>query len=78
MGSPKDTLVKNWLIKSKHDLESSRKLAKGNDPYLDTAIYHCQQAVEKSLKAVLVFHDKRFEKTHGLAVLRFLYFNCTT
>ncbi len=69
MGDQKNILVKNWLIKSNHDLESSRKLASGSDPYLDTAIYHCQQAVEKSLKAVLVFHDKRFEKTHDLTVL---------
>jgi HEPN domain-containing protein len=69
MDNPKNVLVKNWLIKSKHDLESARKLAGGHDPYLDTAIYHCLQAVEKSLKAVLVFHDKRIDKTHDLTVL---------
>ena len=36
---------------------------------LDTAIYHCQQAAEKSLKGWLTFHDLRFEKTHDLRML---------
>ncbi len=69
MAEQKNILVNNWLIKAKHDLESAYKLASGDDLYLDTAIYHCQQAVEKSLKAILVFHDQRFEKTHDLTVL---------
>ncbi|MGH8604009.1 MAG: HEPN domain-containing protein [Gammaproteobacteria bacterium] len=41
----------------------------GPDVYLDVAIYHCQQAAEKALKALLVFHDQRFQKTHDLRVL---------
>ncbi len=69
MDDPKNTLVKNWLIKAKHDLESAYKLASGDDPYLDTAIYHCQQAVEKAIKAILVYNDQRFEKTHDLTIL---------
>src|SRR2546422_5099905 len=39
------------------------------DPYLDTAIYHCQQAAEKAVKGCLVFHDQRFEKTHDIEAL---------
>jgi len=37
----------------------------------DLAAFHCQQAVEKSLKAVLVFYDispKRF-RTHNIGEL---------
>ena len=41
----------------------------GDDPYLDTAVYHCQQAVEKALKAFLTYHDTEFEKTHDLTEL---------
>jgi len=37
--------------------------------YLDTAIYHCQQAAGKSLKAYLVYRDIPFEKVHNLTVL---------
>ena len=69
MDDPKLRLVRNWLTKADHDLGSARKLASGDDPYLDTAIYHCQQAAEKALKAFLVFVDRPFEKTHSLTVL---------
>ena len=41
----------------------------GPEPYLDTAVYHCQQAVEKALKACLSYHDTVFEKTHDLTEL---------
>jgi HEPN domain-containing protein len=32
-------------------------------------LFHCQQAVEKSLKAFLAWHDKPFRKTHSLEEL---------
>lgn len=62
-------LVRAWLIKSQHDLGSAQKLSTGPDPYLDVAIYHCQQAAEKAVKGLLVFHDRPFEKTHDIEVL---------
>jgi HEPN domain-containing protein len=69
MDDAKRDLVKAWLITAKHDLAAARKLSEESDPYLDTAIYHCQQAAEKAIKAFLVFHDQRFEKTHDLRPL---------
>lgn len=30
------------------------------------ALYHCQQAVEKALKAFLVWHQQPFRRTHDL------------
>ena len=62
-------LVRNWLIRAQHDLAAARKLATGPDPYLDVAVYHCQQAAEKAVKGFLVFHDQPFEKTHDVEVL---------
>jgi HEPN domain-containing protein len=62
-------LVRAWLAKAQSDLGTARKLANGPDTYLDTAIYHCQQAAEKAIKALLVQNDLRFEKTHDLEVL---------
>jgi HEPN domain-containing protein len=62
----KRALVRNWLKKARRDLLSAKRLARGNDPYLDTAIYHCQQSIEKSVKGWLVYHDQSFEKTHDL------------
>jgi HEPN domain-containing protein len=69
MDDDKRVLVQSWLLKAQHDLTSSERLAAGEDPLLDTAVYHCQQAAEKALKGFLVYHDCRFQKTHDLAVL---------
>jgi HEPN domain-containing protein len=62
-------LVRSWLTKAQHDLGTARKLAADPDPYLDTAIYHCQQSAEKAVKGFLVFHSVRFSKTHDIEVL---------
>lgn len=69
MDDAKREFVQGWLIKSQHDLATARKLSSDPDPYLDTAIYHCQQTAEKAIKAFLVCHDQRFERTHDLRLL---------
>jgi HEPN domain-containing protein len=63
--------IQLWLIKSQHDLGSAERLMEGDEPYLDTAVYHCQQAAEKAIKAYLIYRDVVFEKTHNLVVLLF-------
>jgi HEPN domain-containing protein len=62
-------LVRSWARKSRHDLTAARKLAAGDDPCLDVAIYHCQQAAEKALKGLLALHGARIDKTHDLSAL---------
>jgi len=69
MDEAKRNLVKAWLIKAQHDLAVARKLSVEPESYLDSAIYHCQQTAEKAIKAFLVFHDLRFDKTHDLRPL---------
>ena len=61
--------IRQWLIKSQRDLGSARRLMEGEEPYLDTAVYHCQQAAEKAIKAYLTYRDLAFEKTHNLVAL---------
>ena len=58
-----------WLIKAEHDLASARRLGSGDDPILDTAVFHCQQAGEKALKALLVWHEAKLRRTHDLRLL---------
>lgn len=65
----KHSLVRKWLTKARRDLLSARRLARGSEPYLDTAIYHCQQCAEKAIKGWLVYNDQSFEKTHDLRLL---------
>ena len=69
MTNEKLNAVRLWLKKAAHDLASAKALAAASEYLLDTAIYHCQQAAEKAVKAFLVFHDVRFEKTHNIALL---------
>jgi HEPN domain-containing protein len=38
-------------------------------PLTDDSVFHCQQAVEKLLKAFLTWHDRPFRKTHDLGAL---------
>ena len=69
MNEAKRQWVQSWLIKAKHDLAAADKLVADSDPLLDTAIYHCQQAAEKSIKGFLAFHDQPLEKTHNIETL---------
>ncbi|MGB9902918.1 HEPN domain-containing protein [Methanothrix sp.] len=61
--------VRQWLIKSQRDLGSARRLMEGDETYLDVAVYHCQQAAEKAIKAYLAYRNTTFEKTHNLVAL---------
>jgi HEPN domain-containing protein len=58
-------LVRAWLQKAANDLVSAKKLSGADDP-LDTAIYHCQQASEKAVKAYLCYAGAQIEKTHDV------------
>ena len=49
--------------------KSARRSATGEPPFYDIAVYHCQQAAEKAVKAFLVHHNKPFERTHDIEVL---------
>ncbi|MBN1604437.1 MAG: HEPN domain-containing protein [Chitinispirillaceae bacterium] len=58
-----------WLRKANRDLLSARILLFNETPVADTACFHCQQAVEKTLKAFLIFHSIRFDRVHNLSYL---------
>jgi HEPN domain-containing protein len=47
----------SWLDIAEDDLASAQKLAAPPSPHWKTAVYHCQQAAEKAIKALLVQHD---------------------
>ena len=58
-----------WLHKANNDLKSSLKLLEGDDPIMDTAIYHTQQCAEKALKGYLAFKREPLKKTHDIELL---------
>lgn len=55
-----------WLKKAKDDLRGAEIDLSAVPPLLGDAMFHCQQAVEKALKAFLTWHDHSFRKTHDL------------
>jgi HEPN domain-containing protein len=58
-----------WLRKAEQDLERVERCLAHEPPDVEDALFHCQQAAEKALKAFLTFHDQPFRKTHDLASL---------
>ena len=59
-------LASGWLGKARVDLlVCDSLLAQGAD-LLEAVAFHCQQAAEKALKALLVWHQVEFPKTHDI------------
>ncbi len=62
--------VKNWLQKAENDFQGAFDLSRRRKhPLPDLVCFHCQQAAEKYLKALLVFYETSFPKTHDLLML---------
>jgi HEPN domain-containing protein len=59
-------LASAWLTKAKLDLAVCDKLAEQDADLWEAVAFHCQQAAEKSLKAVFVWHQVEFPKTHDM------------
>lgn len=65
-------LVENtaaWLRKAWQDLRRVERCLAEEPPDVEDALFHCQQAAEKALKAFLTWHDQPFRRTHDLAAL---------
>ena len=61
--------IKKWIIKGDHDLGTAKITYLHIPEYLDTVTFHCQQAVEKYLKAYLIFLSTTFKFSHDLVYL---------
>lgn len=57
--------IKEWLVMSSHDTDTAQLLIKEKG-HADVIIYHVHQAIEKSLKALMIKSNKPLEKTHFL------------
>lgn len=66
-----DEYLMQWVPKADNDLKvAEHEMAICESERVTDAIYfHCQQAVEKYLKAYLVFKEVEFGKTHNLEFL---------
>jgi len=62
--------INKWIIKAGNDLLVAERELQFSDPVTDIICFHCQQAVEKYLKAYLIKNGVDFEKTHNVLFLR--------
>ncbi|OGS21933.1 MAG: DNA-binding protein [Elusimicrobia bacterium RIFOXYA2_FULL_39_19] len=69
MNKNKLALVHKWFEKANNDLKNIKNNLSAKDIPADTVCFHAQQAIEKCLKAVLVYHDREVAKTHDLVKL---------
>ena len=67
--SPKEELVKKWLILADDNLKLAEMTMKDTEPVYWAAAFHCQQAAERSLKAFLAYNEYHVEKTHDIEFL---------
>jgi len=58
--------AKRWLVIVDEDLRVSRACLAIDDPAPGSAAYHCQQAAEKVVKALLVISAVTFARTHDM------------
>ncbi len=63
-------VLRQWVRKAEHDLEAARRIMAIEEgcPY-DTVCFHCQQAIEKYLKALLTLSGVSALRTHDLEKL---------
>ena len=62
--------VLEWINKAEQDYQTAETMArKRRNPVPDVVGFHCQQCIEKYLKALLVLRKIDFPKTHDLIEL---------
>jgi HEPN domain-containing protein len=61
--------TREWIEKADHDLGSAKVIYLHLPDYFDTIAFHCQQAAEKYIKAVLFFNRIEFQRSHDLIYL---------
>jgi len=69
MNSETKTYIKQWLLKANEDLLVVDKLTETEIIATSSVCFHCQQAVEKFLKAFLISKGVNITKTHNIEFL---------
>ena len=64
-----EDVAKEWINVANLDLKSAKFLMNMKDIPFQIVCYHCQQAIEKYLKAYLAFCGNEIIKTHDLLIL---------
>jgi len=69
MSESDSKVVNTWIEKADHDLGSAKLIFQHIPGYFDSIAFHCQQAVEKYIKAALIHKGIEFQRSHDLPYL---------
>ena len=69
MNNATEGYIKQWIYKANEDILVVEKLTEHEMFAPSSACFHCQQAVEKFLKAFLIANEVEIKKTHNIEFL---------
>ena len=72
MKSPEEVkleFTRDWIRKAESDFKAAELLMKSGEVYFFQSAFHAQQSAEKYLKALLVWHQIEFPRTHNIGNL---------
>ena len=69
MNKATEDSIKQWIFKANEDILVVEKLTEHEIFAPSSACFHCQQAVEKFLKAFLIANEVEIKKTHNIEFL---------
>jgi HEPN domain-containing protein len=55
-----------WMKFAEADLDAAHLLKAHHRPHIEIICFHCQQAAEKALKAILAYNEDEIPKIHDL------------
>jgi HEPN domain-containing protein len=61
--------IKPWIIKAEEDYLVATKLSKSAVPFYNSVCFHCQQCIEKYMKAIMAKENIDIIKSHDLKLL---------
>lgn len=70
MNDDKKKQLLQWYEKADHDIIMAKRAIEISPFVLDSACFHFQQAVEKYLKAYIIYQGKEVKKTHNIIFLK--------
>ncbi|MGO8989758.1 MAG: HEPN domain-containing protein [bacterium] len=65
----KEEFTREWVRKAEIDFKTAAHLSQGGPDFAEGVAFHSQQTAEKYLKALLVWHQIEFQKTHDIEAL---------
>jgi len=69
MNNETKKFIKDWIAKANEDLLVINRLTERSIIATSAICFHCQQLVEKILKAYLIANGKEIKKTHNIEFL---------